>query len=256
MLLVAALLLNMGFEHEVVTLQLVSPALALVFLTITLFLLIVDLKRPGRFFYIVTKPNFRSWLVLGGYILFAYGGLAALWLTYGLTQDSVAPWLFWPTALLALASAGYSAFLFGQAKGRDLWQSPLLFWHLVMQALAAGSATLILISPLTKVSVALFLLLGQFLAISLLVMLAIIVGELMLAHGSEELQRATALLTRGALGRQFWILVIGMGIVLPLGLILWPIHLFSYLGAAILALIGLWYYENLWIKAGQAVPLS
>ncbi len=255
-LLVAALLLNMGFEHEVVTLQLVSPALALVFLTITLFLLIVDLKRPGRFFYIVTKPNFGSWLVLGGYILFAYGGLAALWLIYGLTQDSVAPWLFWPTALLALASAGYSAFLFGQAKGRDLWQSPLLFWHLVMQALAAGSATLILISPLTKVSVALFLLLGQFLAISLLVMLAIIVGELMLAHGSEELQRATALLTRGALGRQFWILVIGVGIVLPLGLILWPVHLFSYLGAAILALIGLWYYENLWIKAGQAVPLS
>ena len=29
-----------------------------------------------------------------------------------------------------MASAGYSAFLFAQARGRDFWQSPLLFWHL------------------------------------------------------------------------------------------------------------------------------
>jgi formate-dependent nitrite reductase membrane component NrfD len=255
-LLVAALLLNMGFDHEILTLQLASPALALIFLAITMFLLIVDLKRPGRFLYILTKPNFRSWLVLGGYILFAYGLLAALWLFYGLIKDSVAPWLFWSSALLALASAGYSAFLFGQAKGRDLWQSPLLFWHLVIQAIASGSAALLLISPLTQVSVALFLALGQFLAISLFLMLAIILGELLLGHGSEDLVRATALLTRGALGKQFWLLVVGVGTVLPLGLILWPVHLFSYLAAALLALTGLWYYEHLWIKAGQAVPLS
>jgi hypothetical protein len=26
--------------------------------------------------------------------------------------------------------------------------------------------------------------------------------------------------------------------------------------AALLALFGLWFYEHLWIKAGQAVPLS
>jgi formate-dependent nitrite reductase membrane component NrfD len=255
-LLVAALLLNMGFQHEVLTLHLASPVLALAFLAITMVLLIVDLKRPGRFFYILTRPNFRSWLVLGGYILFAYGVLTSLWLIHGLTEDSVGPWVFWPTALLALASAGYSAFLFGQAKGRDLWQSPLLFWHLITHAFAAGSATLLLISPLTQANVEVFLLLGQFLAISLLLMLAIIIGELMLPHGSEELLRATALLTRGALRKQFWILVVGVGMILPLALIFWPIHLFSYLGAAILTLTGLWCYENLWIKAGQAVPLS
>jgi Fe-S-cluster-containing dehydrogenase component/formate-dependent nitrite reductase membrane component NrfD len=255
-LLVAALLLNMGFQHEVLTLHLASPVLALAFLAITMVLLIIDLKRPGRFFYILIKPNFRSWLVLGGYILFVYGILTTLWLIYGLTKDSVGPWVFWPTALMALASAGYSAFLFGQAKGRDLWQSPLLFWHLIIQAFAAGSATLLLIAPLTQANLEVFLLLGQFLAISLLLMLAIIIGELTLAHGSEELLRATALLTRGPLRKQFWILVVGVGMILPLGLIFWPIHLFSYLGAAILTLTGLWCYENLWVKAGQAVPLS
>jgi formate-dependent nitrite reductase membrane component NrfD len=179
-----------------------------------------------------------------------------VWLIYGLTKDSIGPWLFWPTALMALASAGYSAFLFGQAKGRDLWQSPLLFWHLLIQAFAAGSATLLLTSLLTNVSADMFLLLGQFLAVSLLVIFTIIISDLMLGHGSEELLRAATLLTRGALRKQFWILVVCLGILLPLGLLLLPMPPFSHFGAAVFALIGLWYYENLWIKAGQSVALS
>ena len=115
---------------------------------------------------------------------------------------------------------------------------------------------LLLMSPLTKIGADMFLLLGQFLAISLLLMLAIVVSELVLGHGSEELLRAANLLTRGALRKQFWILVVGLGMLLPLGLILWPLHQFSQVDAAIFALIGLWYYEELWIKAGQSVPLS
>ena len=38
--------------------------------------------------------------------------------------------------------AGYTAFLFGQAEGRDLWQSPVLFWHLLVQAVMVGSGAL------------------------------------------------------------------------------------------------------------------
>jgi len=256
-LLVAAMLLNMGYDHEVLLLNFASPVVALVFLAITMLLLILDLKRAGRFFYIFTKPNLSSWLMLGSYILLIYGILASVWLFYGLTRGSIAPLLFWPTALFALASAGYSAFLFGQAKGRDLWQSPLLFWHLLIQALAAGAATLILIAPLMGVSVELFVLLGQFLLIALLLLLAMTLREMLLAHGSEELMRAKSLLTKGALRKQFWILVVGLGIFVPLALLLWPIFLlWFYLGAALLALVGLWIYENLWIKAGQSVPLS
>jgi formate-dependent nitrite reductase membrane component NrfD len=100
------------------------------------------------------------------------------------------------------------------------------------------------------------LLLGHFLAISLLLMLALIISELMLGQGSEELLRAMALLTKGHLRKQFWISVVGVGILLPLVLSLWPIYQFFYIGSAIFTLIGLWCYENLWIKAGQSVPLS
>src|SRR4029450_5210022 len=51
-----------------------------------------------------------------------------------------------PVILLALAAAGYSAFLFGQAEGRDFWQSPMVLPHLVVAALVAGSAVLLLAS--------------------------------------------------------------------------------------------------------------
>jgi Ni/Fe-hydrogenase subunit HybB-like protein len=40
--------------------------------------------------------------------------------------------------------AGYTAFLFGQAEGRDFWQSPLLLPILLVQALVAGTAALLL----------------------------------------------------------------------------------------------------------------
>lgn len=45
-----------------------------------------------------------------------------------------------PGAVLAVLSSIYTAFLFGQAKARDLWQNPLLAPHLLAQAMAAGAA--------------------------------------------------------------------------------------------------------------------
>ena len=39
----------------------------------------------------------------------------------------------------AVMAAGYTAFLFAQAEGRDLWQSRWLFPHLIAQALMAGA---------------------------------------------------------------------------------------------------------------------
>ena len=44
---------------------------------------------------------------------------------------------------LGLATACYTAYLFAQAKARDLWQSPLLPAHLAVQAVLAGAAALL-----------------------------------------------------------------------------------------------------------------
>ena len=53
--------------------------------------------------------------------------------------------LLWPTVLLGFLAACYTAFLFGQCEGRDLWQTPLLPVHLIVQALMCGAAVLALL---------------------------------------------------------------------------------------------------------------
>ena len=49
-LLLAALFLNMGFEQDAVLLNVISPALSLLFLAATMVLLVLDLKSPRGFF--------------------------------------------------------------------------------------------------------------------------------------------------------------------------------------------------------------
>ena len=256
-LLLSALFLNMGFEQDAGMLSVVAPIVSLVFLTATMLLLVLDLKKPSRFFFLLTKPNLNSWLVLGGYVLIIFGALLALWLMLMLTGRGLFPLLVWATATFAVASAGYSAFLFAQARGRDFWQSPLLFWHLLVQSIAAGAATLTLIGTVLGVSLPLFTWIGQLMVISVFAGLAMIFGELFMKHGAEDAMRAGELLVNGPLRNSFWIYVIGIGSVVPVVLVLWPISsLIPNIIAAVLVLFGLWMYEHLWIKAGQAVPLS
>ncbi|HEY7165754.1 MAG TPA: NrfD/PsrC family molybdoenzyme membrane anchor subunit [Candidatus Binatia bacterium] len=256
-ILVAALTLIMGFEEDRQLLNIVTPSLALVFLAATMALLVLDLKRPERFFYILIKPNPRSWLVIGGYVLMIFGILVAAWLVQGVTEGTVVRRILFGSSMFAIASACYSGFLFAQARGRDFWQSPLLIWHLLIEAISAGAAAMIIVAALMGSTLQLFYWLGSILVISLFAGLATMFSDLFMVHGSEDVIRSTELLLKGALSKQFWILVVALGIIVPVLLILWPAE--SIAGnviAAILVLQGLWMYENLWIKAGQAVPLS
>lgn len=256
----------------------VSPLIALVALGLTAALLILDLKRPDRFFYLLTKPNPRSWLVIGAYILMLYGALCVGWLVSGIRFGGVPGLLVFLTALLAVASACYSAFLFAQAKGRDLWQSPLFFWHLLVQAFVAGSAVLLLaglcfqsrlaipnapFGPVLGVLLVIrraFTLLLFFLLLSLCMTLA----ELFSPHASEDIRLCTRNLLFGTLRTRFWGLAIGVGQVLPM--LLMACFLFAPITrvagvwllaiASLAALAGVWWFEDVWIKAGQSVPLS
>jgi len=262
-LLLSVLFLNMGFEQDAVMLNVVSPVVSLVFLAVTLLLLVLDLKKPGRFFFLLTKPNLNSWLVLGGYVLMIFGLLLVAWLAQVFATGVVSPWISWPSALFAIASAGYSAFLFAQARGRDFWQSPALFWHLLIKAVVAGAATLLLIgsleavTPFSLISPQMLVWLLSILIVSLLGSLAMIFADLFIKHGAEEAVRAGALIVKGPLARWFWIVVVGLGAMIPAALMLAPIgSLIAYSAAALLVLFGLWMYEHLWIQAGQALPLS
>ena len=45
--------------------------------------LIKDLQHPERFYYILTRPNWRSWMARGAFLLTAHGALSSLWLAAG-----------------------------------------------------------------------------------------------------------------------------------------------------------------------------
>jgi len=259
-LLVAAVLLTLAGQTASTLFNIVCPAVALVGLAATSALLVFDLKRPDRFFYLITKPNFRSWLVIGTYFLIGYGVLGTAWLLCGIFSGSVPGVLPWLAAGFAVASACYSAFLFAQAKGRDLWQSPLFLWHLLVQAFVAGSSTILIAGILMGATSGTLTPAVLILLISLIVSLAMNMGEIALPHVSEDVRIATRVLIRGRLSRRFWGLVIGIGLIAPIILaalvLLSSVPIAFAIIAAVLALVGLWWFEELWVKAGQSVPLS
>jgi formate-dependent nitrite reductase membrane component NrfD len=259
MLLVATILLSFAGQTAGTFFDIVCPAIALAALAVTSGLLVFDLKRPDRFFYLITKPNFRSWLVIGTYFLLGYGALGLAWLLFGILGTPPPAILRWFAAAFAVASACYSAFLFAQAKGRDLWQSPLFLWHLLVQAFVAGSATLLIVSVAMNTTSELSKPVVVILLLSLVLSLTMILGEVALPHVSEDVRIATRGLVRGKLARRFWGLVIGVGLVVPIVLSAVSLSFTSAaleLSAAVLALAGLWWFEELWVKAGQSVPLS
>ncbi len=120
----------------------------MVFAAVTGALLIADLRQPRRFALIFLRPQWGSWLVRGAFILAVYGALALVWLLGGLLdQPDLIRVVALPAALLAAGTAGYTAFLFGQCEGRDLWQTPLLLPILLAQAVAAGAGVLLVLAP-------------------------------------------------------------------------------------------------------------
>ena len=233
-----------------------APMVALVFLAITMALLVLDLKRPARFHYVLLKSNYRSWLVWGAWILLAFGIVAALWLATGRSPDAGA-WhraLLWPALLTGFAAAGYSAFLFGQAEGRDFWQSPLLLPHLMVAALLAGAAALLIVGTAMGASESALLGLGGLLAVSLILHAVLLFAELGVTHANADVALAARLITRGGYRARFWGGAVLVGIAVPLvAILLLPGAL--VLGS-VLALAGLWMYEDVWVKAGQSIPLS
>jgi Fe-S-cluster-containing dehydrogenase component len=122
----------------------VPEILALVFTTITTILLVEDLKRPLLFLTLLTRPNTKSWLVKGAWILIAFSLLTtAIVAARFFDHGSLANALRWPNALLGAAAAGYTAFLFKQCEGRDLWQRADLLPKLLLHALLAGAFALV-----------------------------------------------------------------------------------------------------------------
>ncbi|HEX6424660.1 MAG TPA: 4Fe-4S dicluster domain-containing protein [Acidimicrobiales bacterium] len=256
-MLMAALLVLLGHAGEQAAVGVVPPVVAGAFTALTGVLLVADLKQPGRFHYILTRPNWGSWLTRGAVVLAAFAALTAAWFIAGLLDASGAvEVLAAPTALLAAATAGYTAYLFAQCEGRDLWQTPLLLPVLLAQAVTAGAAVFALADLAMTVpdpDAVRWALLGGVAATG-----ALIAVE-HAARGTRHVELALAAMTRGPFAARFRLGVVA-GVAVPAVCVVLalagvaPTALAAVAGAA--ALVGLAAYEDAFVRAGQSVPLS
>ncbi len=234
-----------------------APVVAGAFLALTGALLVWDLEHPERFLLIFTRPQWRSWLVKGAFIIAAYSlVLLAHFLASLLGARSAQQWLMLAGLPLAVLTAVYTAYLFAQAKARDLWQSSLLPPHLAVQALLLGAAALLPLSAWLAPA-ALFALLWT-LGLASLVHLLMVWGEVTLTHPTAHARLAVWEMTKGRYRTFFW-----AGVVLTLLTALAP--WLSLLGdfdllvggvASLCALAGLLLHEHAYVQAGQSVPLA
>jgi Fe-S-cluster-containing dehydrogenase component/formate-dependent nitrite reductase membrane component NrfD len=233
-------------------------AIALLFTALTTGLLVCDLEHKARFLRVVFMPQSRSWLARGAFILIGYSGLTSIFLLASvLGFSAIASWSLWPTVLAGFMAAVYTAFLFGQCEGRDLWQTPLLPVHLIVQALMCGAAVLTLLPSSAGGSSELFNVARAALGVTLATHLLIVAAEFTMPHSTDNSAYAARLITHGPFKGWFWGGAIVVGGLLPLFLLLVPMFGSISLGlAGMLALVGLLAFEWCFVMAGQSVPNS
>ncbi|HEX8557947.1 MAG TPA: 4Fe-4S dicluster domain-containing protein [Pyrinomonadaceae bacterium] len=224
-----------------------APVLSGAFLAITGGLLIWDLEHPARFYMIFTRPQWRSWLVKGAFVIAGYSLVLALHFAASLAGATALQTLLLIAGVpLGVLTAVYTAYLFAQAKARDLWQNPLLPPHLLVQALLLGAAALLPFALwLEPAAVAP---LAWTLGASSLAHLLMVWGEVTLTHPTAHARLAVWEMTRGRYAAFFWagVALVALAVCAP------------WLGvaAAPFALVGLALHEHAYVQAGQAVPLA
>lgn len=224
--------------------------LAIIFTLATVGLLIEDLKRPMTFYRLLTRPNWNSWLVKGGIILTGFGLASASIIALRLAGlDTAADSIRWAQAVLGVGAAGYTAFLFGQCEGRDLWQSKWLLPHLLAQAAMCGAVAF---APFSTDWLPLAIITGTTAVVHALIACIDRFGK----HATTNAKQAAAFLGSLKIGPpNFQLDPWKTGLLLGcFGAIACLMNL--WLAGAIAILIGLYLYEWAYVRAGQLPPLS
>jgi Fe-S-cluster-containing dehydrogenase component/formate-dependent nitrite reductase membrane component NrfD len=229
-----------------------TPVVSGAFLALTGALLLWDLEHPERFFLIFTRPQWRSWLVKGAFIIAGYTLVLLLhFIASWVGSTSFQSWLMIAGIPLSLLTAIYTAYLFAQAKARDMWQNPLLPPHLVFQAALLGSAVLLPFAPENT-------LLLWILAITSVIHLLMIWGEVSVTHPTAHARLAIWEMISGRYKNDFWIGIAlsFFGGLLPLLSVLGVFSTSIGMGGVPLALIGMMLFENAYVQAAQSVPIA
>jgi Fe-S-cluster-containing dehydrogenase component/formate-dependent nitrite reductase membrane component NrfD len=180
-------------------------AFAILMTLVTLGLLVYDLDRPDRFFFLLLRPQFKSWIARAAWLLTAFSVVTGgWWLSELIGLTALRPVFALLSVPLGWLAAAYTAFLFAQAEGRDLWQGAHL--PLVMTAQAAGLGGVALgsfgaLADTDPATQSFFLWVGA---------IGLLLGAVTAALGdsvsppSENARRALHALRQGELARPYW----------------------------------------------------
>jgi len=244
-------LLGIGFSDATAWL---GMGLGIVFLALTGLFLVMDLDQPARFVYVLLRPQWKSWLVRGGYSITFFGGAVTLWAAGKYFDIAILETIgFWASAIIGIVVAIYTAFLFAQAKGRDFWQSPSLPLHMLVHSIMAGAAALAIGGYFMDTSANYDAFLGYVVAGTIIFNLFVMLFELSITHPTTDAKATVDMILKGRYKMRFWVGVVVFGNFLPLALILAGL---SIPVAGAIALIGIILTETIWVEAPQRIPLT
>jgi Fe-S-cluster-containing dehydrogenase component/formate-dependent nitrite reductase membrane component NrfD len=250
-MLLSAIFWLFGIRDPLTTVA--GPMIALVLVTITAAVLVIDLERPERFLYILTRPNWDSWLARGAFILTAFGAVTTAWLAAGwLGFETALRFLAFPAIVIAFFATIYTGFLFAQGLARDLWQGPHSTIDLLAQAIAEGAAAMLLVTLAigVRTTPAAMSALGWTLFGAVSVHLVLILIENVLTPSATlHHELAVRAIRRGAFARIFWGGAVLGGVASLITIGVTPV-------SALFALAASFAWEYVWVEAGQSVPLS
>jgi len=254
--IVAAGLYALGLSSRV--LPHLAALVSLIFLAITGILLVGDLKRPDRFLYVLLRPQWRSWLVRGAYLITAFGLLLPMtWIASAVDASrSVQLALGWLLAGLGALVAAYTALLLAQARGRDYWQNPLLIVVMLaaakLLAIVAGLVALTWLGSLGAAGLT-WPQARMSLGVGVGALSGLLLAEFAMKHQTRNAELTARLITRGPFRWLFALGVVGLGLIAPLALLIYDS---SINAAAALALLGIICKNHVLVQAPQRVPLS
>lgn len=240
-----------------------SVVLAMITLMAGFLIMGLETPQPLHMIYMLFSPNFTAaifWMgsLYGVYLFFLAGEFWYMIIKGNPSRAHLFGLLAFFSALAASSNLGA---VFGFIHARPYWEGAYMPIYFILTALLSGSAALIIlyyllekrgasspILPATAKLMALFLSITLFFSIWKL--LTGLYGNI---PGKFE---ASAALLKGPYALNFWGLEIGLGMIVPLFLLLVTRTRKATFAAAVMSLVGIFFMRYDLVMAGQVVPLD
>lgn len=249
LILIIALLYFTGYDISYKML-LNTSIVSLIFMMLTAALLVKDLRQPKRFLYIVFRPQFKSWLARGTYIILGFCTILMLLIfATAIESESLTKIILSIAAPGAILTTIYTAFLFAQARGRAFWKNNLSPYFMLFHAFIFGcmGVSLLLAQQLHL----------QYTLVEWMHVINIILTIIMF-QGTKvmESKMASNIILKGKYKFHFWGMVILLGNLIPLAMYHFGTADIIFNIASVLLVIGILTAGYLFIKVPQLISLS